>query len=307
VTEAGGRVLVAGSINTDLVAQVRKAPEAGETVTGSSFAVFGGGKGANQAFAAARSGAATAMLGALGRDDFGRQRLADLAAEGIDTGSVATTDGAASGVALIVVDETGQNRIAYVPGATSTVTAEEAVAGLRRVRPRVLLTTLELPAPALAALYREARSVGATIVTNATPEPSQGRELATSADILIVNETEASELLSLEGADHDWANVAGSLLALGPKAAIVTMGAAGAMVVGGGISEHLPAPKVEVVDSTGAGDAFCGAFAARLADGADLLTAACAGVVAGSIAVTKAGAQPSMPRRDEIERKLGEA
>src|SRR5262249_49434488 len=149
-----------------------------------------------------------------------------------------------------------------------------AISGLRRVGPRVLLTTLELPTSALAALYREARSLGATIVTNATPEPTLGRELAASADVLVVNETEASELLALGGGDRDWANVARSLLTLGPKAAIVTIGAAGAVVVGKGVSEHLPAPKVEVVDSTGAGDAFCGAFAARLAEGADVLTAA---------------------------------
>ncbi|MEA2524406.1 MAG: ribokinase, partial [Thermomicrobiales bacterium] len=122
MTEASGRVLIAGAINTDLVAHVRKAPEAGETVTGSSFAVFGGGKGANQAVAAARSGANTAMLGAVGEDDFGRQRLADLSVEMIDVGGVTVTDRAASGVALIIVDETGQNRIAYVPGATATIT-----------------------------------------------------------------------------------------------------------------------------------------------------------------------------------------
>ncbi|HEY7036215.1 MAG TPA: ribokinase [Thermomicrobiales bacterium] len=306
MTDAGGRVLVAGSINTDLVAHVRKAPEAGETVTGSSFAIFGGGKGANQAIAAARSGAAVAMLGAVGRDDFGRQRLSDLIAEGIDTESVATTDRAASGVALIVVDETGQNRIAYVPGATATVVAEQAIAGLRRVRPRVFLATLELPVAALAALFREAKTLGATIITNATPEPSRGRDLASAADILIVNETEASELQPANG-NRDWEAVARSLLALGPSAVIVTLGADGAVVVGDGIAAELPAPRVEVVDSTGAGDAFCGAVAARLADGGDLLTAARAGVIAGSLAVTRAGAQPSMPRREEIEQMLREA
>jgi ribokinase len=304
VSETRGTVLVAGSINTDLVAHVRKAPEAGETVTGRSFAVFGGGKGANQAFAAARSGAATAMLGAVGRDDFGRQRLADLTAEGIDTIGVATSDRAASGVALILIEESGQNRIAYVPGATSTVTADWAIAALYRVRPRVLLTTLELPASALFPLYREARSIGATIVNNATPEPSEGRDLVTSADVLVVNETEASELLSLGVGDRDWLSVARSLQELGPRTAIVTLGDAGAVIVGEGVSASLPAPVVPVVDSTGAGDAFCGALAARLAEGEDLLLAVRAGVVAGSIAVTRAGAQPSMPRRDEIERFL---
>src|SRR5262249_30926340 len=163
------------------------------------------------------------------------------------------------------------NRIAYVPGATATVTADQAVSGLRRVRPRVLLTTLELPAPALSALYREARSLGATVVAHATPEPSEGREGVASADVLIVDEAEASELLSLGGGDRDWQGVARMLLELGPRAAIVTIGEAGAVVAGQGISELLPAPRVKVVDSTGAGDAFCGAFGARVAGGADLL------------------------------------
>jgi ribokinase len=307
VTEASGRVLIAGAINTDLVAHVRKAPGAGETVTGSSFAVFGGGKGANQAVAAARSGANTAMLGAVGEDDFGRQRLADLSVEMIDVGGVTVTDRAASGVALIIVDETGQNRIAYVPGATATITPDQATAALHRFQPRVLLTTLELPARALESLFEEALAVGATIINNATPEPSEGRKIAALADILIVNETEASELLTVGPGERDWLAVAHALCGLGPRAAIVTLGAAGAVVGGEGVSERLPAPKVEVVDSTGAGDAFAGAFAARLASGADILTAARVGVIAGSLAVTKAGAQPSMPRREEIEQMLGHA
>lgn len=295
-------VLVAGAINTDLVAKVRKAPEAGETVTGTTFAVFGGGKGANQAFAAARSGAATTMLGAVGDDDFGRQRLADLEAEGIETEGVSVTRDAASGVALIVVDETGQNRIAYVPGATSTIGADHAIAVLRRARPRVLLTTLELPLATLSLLYAEAKAIGATVINNATPEPGDGREVAALADILIANETEASELLGIRIGEREWLDVAADLRGLGPRAVVVTLGEAGAVVSAEGVAGRLAAPQVEVVDSTGAGDAFCGAFAARLAAGAELLTAAKAGVIAGSLAVTKAGAQPSMPRRDEIDR-----
>jgi ribokinase len=307
MTESSGSVLVAGAINTDLVAQVTRAPEAGETVTGSAFAVFGGGKGANQAVAAARSGAATSIVGALGADDFGRQRLADLAAEGIDTSGVAITDRAASGVALIVVDETGQNRIAYVPGATATITPDQAAAALHRSRPRVLLTTLELPAAALAAQYADARSLGATIINNATPEPAQGREIAVGADILVVNETEAVDLLEVGSGDRDWLDVARALSGLGPRTVIITLGEAGAVVVSETVAQRLPALKVDVVDSTGAGDAFCGAFAARIAVGDDVLTAARIGVIAGSLAVTRAGAQPSMPRWTEIQQALGDA
>ena len=146
-----GTVLVAGAINTDLVARVAKAPDAGETVTGSSFAIFGGGKGANQAIAAARSGAPTAMFGALGDDDFGRQRRADLDAEGIDTGLGRPQHDRRSGVALIVVEEeTGQNRISYVPGATMTLAPAQARAAVDRVSTGVVLTTLEPPPETLA-------------------------------------------------------------------------------------------------------------------------------------------------------------
>lgn len=295
------RVLVAGAINTDLVARLKTAPEAGETVTGQSFAVFGGGKGANQAFASARSGAATTMLGALGNDDFGKQRLADLTAEGIDVSFVAITDQAASGVALIFVEETGQNRIAYIPGSTLTATPNQAVAAIRATRPTVLLTTLELPLPTLTALYEEARLLGAKIITNATPEPATGREIVRLANILIVNETEATELLGIQQGDRPWQAVARSLRDLGPSAVVVTLGKAGAAVDTAEFSWQIAAPEVEVVDSTGAGDAFAGAFAAHLASGGDLRSAAQTGVLAGSIAVTKAGAQPSMPRLAEIE------
>ncbi len=140
----GNRILVAGSINTDLVVRVRRAPEAGETVTGTSFATFGGGKGANQAVAAARAGAQVAMLSGVGLDDFGRQRLLDLEAESVTTATVVSAEVAPSGVALITVEESGQNRIAYVPGAGWEVTARDALAALDAWNPDIVLSTLEL-------------------------------------------------------------------------------------------------------------------------------------------------------------------
>ncbi len=296
-----GGVLVAGSINTDLVAQVRTAPRAGETVTGHGFAIFGGGKGANQAVAAARSGATTAILGAVGSDDFGRQRLADLEHEGIDVTNVARVEEKVSGVALILVEEGGQNRIAYVPGATRSVTAEQAIRAVERVRPTVVLATLELPIDVLGALFEAARRTGATIVLNATPEPGSGRGLISGADVLIVNETEARDLVGPAG-QGDWTATVGTLAELGAPSVVLTLGADGAVVGGSGGVQTIAAPAVEVLDTTGAGDALCGAFAAMLAGGADVSDAAGAGVIAGSLAVTKAGAQPSMPSRHEIER-----
>lgn len=299
--DARGGVLVGGAINTDLVARTKRAPEAGETVTGSDFNVFGGGKGANQTVACARSGALTAIIGAVGRDDFGRQRLADLQREGVDVASVAIDASSASGVALIAVEESGQNRILYVPGATLSVTPEQAVSAYERVRPVVVLTTLELPLPTLERLYLQAREAGALTMLNATPEPEEGRPLVRLADVLVVNETEALSVVGQRGGNPDWAEVAASLAALGPRCVVITLGAAGAVVRDGQRLERISAPAVEVVDTTGAGDAFCGAMAARLAEGSEAIEAARLGILAGSLAVTQAGAQPSMPRREEID------
>jgi ribokinase len=304
MTSDGPRILVAGAINTDLVARVGRAPEAGETVTGTSFEIFGGGKGANQAVAAARSGARVAMLGAVGRDDFGAGRLADLSSEDISTRTVFQPEGYSSGVALITVENAGQNRIAYVPGATLSIVVDQALDALAEWKPVCVLTTLELPHDALQALYRAARSAGVTVICNATPEPDEGKELAFSADILVVNETEALALLGRSGEPGDWVDVARELADAGPSCVVITLGSSGALVSGGGNDLVIAAMQVGVVDTTGAGDAFCGAFATELAMGADPFDAARVGVVAGSLAVTKAGAQPSMPTRTEIEARL---
>jgi ribokinase len=298
-------VLVAGTINTDLVARVDRAPDAGETITGSSFAIFGGGKGANQAIAAARSGAATVMLGALGDDDFGYQRRADLEAEGIDTESVPRREATPSGVALIVVEESsGQNRIAYVPGATRTIDADQARAAVERVQPAVILSTLEPPADALQALFERGRAARATVLLNATPEAIGAKSFLGLIDGLLVNEREAADLLGYPVTAENGADAAIALSNLGPTIVVVTLGAAGAVIANSGETTKLPAPQVDVVDTTGAGDALCGAFSAALARGEDPVTAARYGVIAGSLATTVPGAYPSMPRRDAIKRIL---
>jgi ribokinase len=297
---SGSRVLTAGSINTDLVVHVRRAPERGETVTGSAFATFGGGKGANQTLASVRSGAPTSILGAVGDDDFGRQRLADLERDGVDCQSVAISNTASSGVALITIEADGDNRIAYVPGATLTIGSERAIEAINRVRPAAIMMTLELPHETMQTLISEGRKSGAAIILNATPEPAAGARLAIQADILIVNETEALELLGWGKDERDWESAASALRELGPQNVIITLGAAGAYVLANKVSVISP-PNVEVVDTTGAGDAFCGAFAAQIAKGAEIEYAARAGVVAGALAVTKAGAQPSQPYWNEIE------
>lgn len=295
----GRRILVAGTINTDLVARTRRAPEAGETITGLSFDIFGGGKGANQAVAAARAGGDVFMLSGVGDDDFGRQRRIDLEAESVSTMSVLTTDRAASGVALITVEESGQNRIAYVPGAGWEVRPEDAIAALDDVRPDLVLSTLELKLDTLTALFQTADQRGITLICNGTPEPSEGRDLIPLADVLIVNEQEAIELAGRR--EGDWGSVASALAAIGPPIVILTLGAEGALVWANGSGQTFPTIPVEVVDTTGAGDAFCGAFAAFFSETGDPFSAASKAVVAGSLAVTRAGAQPSIATLDEIE------
>ena len=233
----GRRILVAGTINTDLVVRTRRAPEAGETITGLSFASFGGGKGANQAVAAARAGGEVSMLSGVGIDDFGRQRRADLEAEFVSTAAVITTDRAASGVALITVEESGQNRIAYVPGAGWEVSPSNAIAALDLVRPDIVLSTLELKLDTLKALFQAAQDRRITMICNGTPEPLEGRELIPFADVLIVNEQEALELAGEP--ERDWMMVAAALAELGPPIVILTLGAEGALVWAHGSAETI--------------------------------------------------------------------
>jgi len=294
-------VLTAGAINSDLVAQLIRAPEAGETVTGTDFAIFGGGKGANQALAAARAGASTAILGALGEDDFGRARIADLNEARVGTAGVCIRSDAPSGVALITVETgTGQNRIAYVPGATLTVLPDEAETAVRQAQPKVLLTTLELPSDAISIAIRTAHALGAHVVLNATPEPELALGHLQSIDTLIVNEPEAAILLN-DRALTDWDAAASRLQAMGPRNVVITLGASGALARFGSERVLLAVPEVIVVDTTGAGDALCGAFAAALARGEAPAAALRIGVVAGSLACTVLGAQRSMPTRAAIE------
>ncbi len=295
-------VLVAGAINTDLVARVTHAPESGETVTGSSFDVFGGGKGANQTLASARSGAITAILGAVGEDDFGRQRLVDLQADEVNVTAVLHRHDAPSGVALITVEEaTGQNRIAYIPGATLTITPDEASVAVNTLRPRILLTTLELPPESIKAAIAACRKHGGTVIMNATPEPLGALPFLDLIDILIVNEPEATALSGSDGGDQDWFAVAEQLRSKGPGSVIVTLGDKGAVASFNGTRVDVPVPPVTVVDTTGAGDAVCGSFASALAAGDTPAEALRYGVAAGSLACTIAGAQRSQPTRSQIE------
>ncbi len=293
-------ILVAGAINTDLVAVVGRAPAAGETVTGSAFSIHGGGKGANQAVAVARSGGNVFLAGAVGDDDFGLDRLADLTIDGVGTSWVIVNEREPSGVALILVDDGGENRIAYIPGATSTVPPVHVLAALGAVEPGFVLATNELPPETLAALFIAARRDNARIVFNATPDPERARELVRDVSILIVNEGEAAALLDL-GAASTIEGAVASLLDLGPETVILTAGANGACTgTRNGLQWHRP-PIIDVVDTTGAGDTFCGALVCELARGVALVDAVRYGVVASALSVTRPGAQSSIPTRNDID------
>jgi ribokinase len=294
-----GRVLVLGGSNTDLVCRAPRMPQPGETLNGRSIAIFAGGKGANQAVAAARSGATVHFCGAVGDDDFGRQRLADLQRDGIDTSQVQTIAGCASGVALIVVDDAGENQIVVIPGANGQVGGDYLAHVVGSTGADVLLVVLEVPLPSIAQAVAAAAGK-MRVVVNAAPFHEAVRELVPHIDVLVCNETEAAAILGRAVTPASATSAALALRELGCRTAIITIGPHGAAVADGDDTWLEPAPDVQVVDTTGAGDSFCGALAAWLADGATVRQAVRAGVVAGSLAVTQEGAQPSIPERSAI-------
>ncbi len=302
-----GPILVAGAINTDLVAYVERAPEAGETITGRSFEMHGGGKGANQAVAAARSGASTVMLGGVGDDEFGSARKAGLTADGIDISWVRTFDDVSSGVALITVEATGENRIAYIPAATAVVEPQHAREAIDAVQPALVLAANELSRSCHVELFSWARNHGIPVVFNVAPFSAEARDLVEMVDVLIVNRGEALALLDEVDEGVDAGELGQRLRALGVDRVIVTLGSDGVIGVSRDGIHHEEGVPVEVVDTTGAGDTFCGAFAARLAEGASFTEAIRFGNVAGAIAVTRRGAQASIPRRAETENMLDAA
>lgn len=295
---ADGRVLVAGAINTDLVGHMKRAPRAGETIAGTGFAVFGGGKGANQAVAVARSGGLVGLVGAVGNDQFGIDRLRELRLDGIDVTDVKQFPEVASGVALIFVEATGENRIAFISGATSLIDPGTALEAYARFRPDVVLVPNELPTDALLALLRAAHQDGVTTILNAAPEPSSVRDAIQYTSILVANEHEAVELLG--ELPHGHAATARRLGEHGGLKVVITAGADGVYVWDGANEYHVQGPRREAVDTTGAGDTFAGAFASELSRGVDLAAAVTFGVHAAGISVTRHGAQASIPTRNAV-------
>ncbi len=291
-------LLVVGSANADLVIGVERRPGPGETVLGSDLAVHPGGKGANQAVAAARLGARTALLARVGDDAYGRLLLDSQREAGADTVGV-LVGGAPTGVALITVDPSGDNSIVVSPGANGRLTPEDvrAAASLLHAS-RVVSAQLEIPLETVVEVVRNLPD-DIRFVLNPSPPRPLPKEVLAACDPLIVNEHEARVIAGdgLEGAPEEQAR---ALLALGPRSVVVTLGAEGALVTSAEGTAHVPSVKVETVDTTGAGDAFTAALAWKLGLSESLMDAAAYAARVGAATVTRAGAQASFPTTEEV-------
>ncbi|MBM3695250.1 MAG: ribokinase [Actinobacteria bacterium] len=290
-------ITVVGSLNLDATVRVPRLPLPGETVMGRGHAHDTGGKGANQAVAAARLGRSVAMVGMVGRDDAGDRLLAALDAAGVATATVRRSPSLATGLALVMVDDSAENSIVVIPAANGALAPEDldpAVIGAAAV----VLLQLEIPPETVEAAVGFARG---TVVLNPAPAHPLPAGLLARVDVLVPNRTELALLAGAEppATVDEAAGLARSLG--GPRGVVVTLGAEGALVVTGEQATHVPAPRVDAVDPTGAGDAFCAGLADALVGGADLLTAARWAVRCGAAAVTRRGAQASLPTRAEVE------
>ena len=294
-----------GSLNVDLVVRVARMPGTGETVMGHALERHLGGKGLNQALAAARAGGDVALVGAVGTDDGGAWMRAELGAEGLDLSAVADVEGP-SGTALIEVDASGANRIVVVPGANGWLTSDYTSAQVQRLAPaRIALAPLEVPPIAVLGALRAAHSAGMRTMLNTAPVPPDGlpEGILEVTDIVIANEHEASLITgrTVDGVDSAYA-AARALRDLGAGSAIVTLGAEGAVWSTPEGEGHTPAYPVTAIDTVAAGDAFCGVLAAALADDLPWELALRRASAAGALATTIAGAAPSLPTAEAIQR-----
>jgi ribokinase len=301
-----GRVFVAGSINMDVVATADRHPRIGETVAGKALNYFPGGKGANQAVAAAKLGVPATLIGRLGADAFGQQLRNFLAAQSVDIAAVKDTAGVHTGTAIITV-AAADNTIVVVPGANALLTPEDVTAPVL-ASGDIAVSQFEIPLPAIAAFFRRARAAGATTILNPAPATAFGRELLDLVDILVLNETELGFLTNtaFEAADPSARFIeAARGLQAGPNRIIcITFGKRGVLALIGGEVSTIAGRTVEAVDTTGAGDCFVGALAAQLAGGMPIRDALDYANAAASICVQRMGAAPSMPTAAEVAAAL---
>ncbi len=300
------QICVVGSLNMDLVVKVRHLPRVGETVSGGTFAAFPGGKGANQAVAAARLGARVAMVGRVGADPFGRQLVEGLGRDGIDVAHVRVDPGAATGVALIGVDGEGRNMIMVAPGANARVgsadvdEARDAIVGAR-----VVLLQLEVPTEAVLHAAAMARAAGAVVCLDPAPAGPLPETLYACVDVINPNEVEAQILTGVE--IHSMADAERAAVALrerGARVAVVKMGERGAFYLGPDGRGHVPALPAKAVDTTAAGDAFAAALGVALGEGRGVADAVLFATRAAGIKVARMGAQVGMPTRVEVDEAM---
>ncbi|MGH3348287.1 MAG: ribokinase [Nocardioides sp.] len=295
-----GVVVVLGSLNVDLVTTVRSLPRPGETVAGDDLRRLPGGKGANQAVAAARAGATVRMCGACGVDDAGDLVVTALADDGVDVTGIRRLDGVATGTATVIVDDRGENVIAIGPGANARLTGTDADGASADLVPGdVLLLQMEVPSMVVRRAAGTARRKGATVVLNAAPADQPVDGVLEAVDVLVVNEHEIRTLAESNGgrpADH-----ARRLAARHGLAVVVTLGVDGALLVDGAGLHTFAAPAVTAIDTVGAGDTFTGYVAAAVARGEDLPSAVSRSVVAASLSVTRTGAQSAIPYATDVD------
>ena len=301
-------VAVVGSLNMDLVARAPRIPQPGETIMGRDFHTLPGGKGANQAVAAARLGARVAMVGRVGNDAFARLLLDNLAAAGVDHTSVIQDSGAATGVALIVVDAAGQNSIVVASGANMRLSPADVEAAETAIASAdVLLLQLETPLETVTRAAQIAHAHGVTVILNPAPAQPLPPALLSLVDVLVLNESETALLTGLPIDSRPRVEAAAEALReSGVGVVILTLGERGALLAQAGGTQAFPAFTVTVVDTTAAGDAFMGGLAVALAEGQSLAEGTRWGNAAGALATTQLGAQPSLPTRRAVEKLLTE-
>jgi ribokinase len=301
-------IVVVGSLNADLVVRTPRFPAPGETTTGTEFAVYPGGKGANQAVAAARLGGRVVMVGRVGADDHGRLLRSSLLAAGVDADAVIDDEDAATGVAVITIDASGQNQIVLAPGANRRLRPDDVEVQRALIESAVvLLLQLEVPPETVEAAARIAHRAGVAVVLDPAPARHEALALLPLVDFVTPNETELRLLAGAppgETSAEEAALLARSLLGQGARYVVAKLGEAGALAVSAEGEWTWPAPRVDAVDTTAAGDAWNGAFAVALAEGYAPRDAGPFANVAAALSVTRAGAQPSMATRAEVEQIL---
>lgn len=292
-------IVVMGSLNADLTVRTARLPHGGETVPGSPLTVQPGGKSSNQAVAAALLGASVQLVGAVGDDEHGRMLMDAAKRAGVDVSNVVTPAGAVTGTAVIIVDDEAENVIVVSAGANGELSPDDVPADLLRDAAVVCLA-LEVPVPVVTHAAVTAATGGGEVVLNLSPYQSVPRDLLEATTLVVLNEHELANLTGEDPGD-DWDRARDMLAAESVARAVVTLGAAGCVVIDGDEVTRLPAPKIDAVDTTGSGDAFTGALSAGLASGLNLVEAARLGTRAGAYAATGRGAQASYATRERLD------